>query len=217
MKCSRNELTALMYKAAVGSGCAIAIADEIARAACSLQRFGYQGVELFLAALDARKAETDKTLQRGASIDSWFATVTLAMNGPSVFDALCLDTNPDQFTLQLRSVDVPFLLVGLAVERSAEQHCRFNIVFSEGATALVSHTAISVSGEIPMQPCCAELIVFDNEAVVTSTRAPIASSLALDVDDHLWLRCKKLASLTHVPSTEASRLAGAGAGLTDND
>jgi|UPI0005951F6B hypothetical protein len=39
----------------------------------------------------------------------------------------------------------------------------------------------------------------------------------VDIDDTLWAALSTLAAKTYVPATEASRLAGAGAGLTDND
>lgn len=37
------------------------------------------------------------------------------------------------------------------------------------------------------------------------------------MDPTLWAHLNKLAAKTYVPATEASRLSGAGAGLTDND
>lgn len=50
-----------------------------------------------------------------------------------------------------------------------------------------------------------------NEAVTP----PAASSVT--VSDLSWDQLSTLAAKTYVPATEASRLAGAGAGLTDND
>lgn len=44
---------------------------------------------------------------------------------------------------------------------------------------------------------------------------PVATSVT--VSDLLWDQLNTLAAKTYVPATEASRLAGAGAGLTDND
>ena len=40
---------------------------------------------------------------------------------------------------------------------------------------------------------------------------------SVTVSDQLWVFLSDLAAKTYVPATEASRLAGAGAGLTDND
>lgn len=42
-------------------------------------------------------------------------------------------------------------------------------------------------------------------------------SLRADVDDTIWERLARLAAKTYVPDSEASRLSGAGAGLSDND
>lgn len=40
---------------------------------------------------------------------------------------------------------------------------------------------------------------------------------AVEVDDDLWSMLASFAAKTFVPATEASRIAGAGAGLSDND
>ena len=45
----------------------------------------------------------------------------------------------------------------------------------------------------------------------------IPMAAAVTVSGHLWAYLGDLAALTFVPATDASRLAGAGAGLTDND
>jgi hypothetical protein len=44
-----------------------------------------------------------------------------------------------------------------------------------------------------------------------------AGSGAVDIDDEIWEALGAFAHRTYVPATEASRLKGAGAGLTDND
>lgn len=44
-----------------------------------------------------------------------------------------------------------------------------------------------------------------------------AKSAAVEVSDEIWTVWDSYAANTYVPATEASRLAGAGAGLTDND
>lgn len=58
-----------------------------------------------------------------------------------------------------------------------------------------------------------DLIVSKNNG--TPPTAPRAASVT--VSGHLWTYLSDLASRTYVPATDASRLAGAGAGLTDND
>ena len=222
MKCSRNELTALMYKAAIGSGCATAVADEIARAACSLQCLDYPGVELLLDALDARKSVLDNSVPEKIQVqfsteESLFSTVTVAQDGPSVFDVVHAQSEVEQHALPLFSIDIPLLLVGLAVQRSAELQACYKIRYSNGAIALIGRKGVSVEGEIPDQSCDGELKVVTGEETFSNLRTTLAPESAVDVDDLLWNRCKLLAEFTYVPSTEASRLAGAGAGLTDND
>jgi len=47
--------------------------------------------------------------------------------------------------------------------------------------------------------------------------APVTVTGPLDVDPTIWAALDAFAQKTYVPATEASRLKGAGAGLTDND
>jgi len=59
----------------------------------------------------------------------------------------------------------------------------------------------------------ADLIISRNDG-----RPPaIPMAAAVTVSGHFWAYLDGLAALTYVPATDASRLAGAGAGLTDND
>ena len=46
---------------------------------------------------------------------------------------------------------------------------------------------------------------------------PMLQSARCEVDPDEWHQLEIYAELTYVPETDASRLAGAGAGLTDND
>lgn len=48
-------------------------------------------------------------------------------------------------------------------------------------------------------------------------RRPLKPVVSVAIPDRLWQRFDKLAMLTYVPASTASRLTGAGAGLTDND
>lgn len=60
----------------------------------------------------------------------------------------------------------------------------------------------------------------DLSIATIKTITPEAPPLALgpiSVDEDLWAQLDELASHSYVPATEASRLSGAGAGLSDND
>ena len=53
--------------------------------------------------------------------------------------------------------------------------------------------------------------------LLTAEERPVPVPSRCDVDPMDWQVLGKYAALTYVPETDASRLAGAGAGLTDND
>ena len=61
----------------------------------------------------------------------------------------------------------------------------------------------------------APAILRQGEAEAEST--PFSSASRAEVDAAVWSRLADLAHRTYAPATEASRIAGAGAGLTDND
>ena len=58
----------------------------------------------------------------------------------------------------------------------------------------------------------------DGETITAGGDAwPLYAPQPVEVDADVWAAWNMLAARTYVPATEASRLAGAGAGLTDND
>lgn len=66
----------------------------------------------------------------------------------------------------------------------------------------------------------AELEVMRRTVIVrlsATTTAPETSRGPLSIDDTAWALWQSWAALTYVPESDASRLGGAGAGLTDND
>ena len=55
------------------------------------------------------------------------------------------------------------------------------------------------------------------DLLVMVEERPMLQSARYEVDPDEWHQLEIYAELTYVPETDASRLVGAGAGLTDND
>ncbi len=82
------------------------------------------------------------------------------------------------------------------------------------------HVARALGAQIATLNNCELCAAISGHNITMSLRAgghQAAPVARVDVDDALWTRLNTMAQRTYVPATEASRLAGAGAGLTDND
>lgn len=201
MECSANELTALLYKATVGCGFPVGLAQDAARAAVWLTTRGYGGVEALLAELatvdrDGASTVDQSCLRRGIS------AVDLAIAG-----------HPEPVTLA--GLRQPLLVLGFAGIVTEDRFGPLTIDFATGASAVVDRGDVTLAGSCPDQ--CDVTIHPCAEAVSPDRLAPQAYLGSISVDDELWRRATALAAHTYVPATEASRLKGAGAGLTDND
>lgn len=62
-----------------------------------------------------------------------------------------------------------------------------------------------------------QLHASSGEVSITKTTAQNAPAQRLEIADMLWNALNNFAAQTYVPETDASRMGGAGAGLTDND
>lgn len=207
---SESELLAAARKAATGAGCPAGIADEISRATVWLCRHGLDGVGAALAGLQDADAAPPRLLP-GHQIA--FGDARAAMHGPSAIDLLVAGAAPDGITMH--DLDSALLLVGLTGVAATAHAQEFVLQDRAGNRTRVSSSG--PSGDLHLDPM--EVRVHgaapqDSRPVGERESARLTS---LNVDDQLWSCLNTYAARTYVPATEQSRIAGAGAGLTDND
>lgn len=201
MECSANELTALLYKATVGCGFPIGLAQDAARASVWLTARGHRGVEALLDALatvdqDAASMPDQSCLQRSLS------AVDLVLAGR-------------REPVTLTSLRQPLLVLGFAGIVAEDRFGPFTIDFATGASAVVDKGDVTLAGSCPDQ---CDVTIHPCDTTPSPGHAMDDTYVgSISVDDELWRRATALAAHTYVPATEASRLKGAGAGLTDND
>jgi|GEM_PF-3911530 len=125
--------------------------------------------------------------------------------------ALALDRSvaePNAGAVALPAVHAPALLEAMCVAWSENYECSFS--FTESHTGdLLCIVPSESPAELPCdgaQLSCSELSV----AVGTPGVDP-------DIDMEVWAQINALAARTYVPSSDASRAGGAGAGITDTD
>ncbi len=167
MICSVNEVTSLLYKAAVGSGRSVGLAEDIARAGAWLCTRGQDGVAVTLNYLRSTPREP-----------SWPVILGLVAAGVET-EATIVDAGD-----------------GLML----------------GAMAAILGSDAEVVYETRN---------IDGVATISCRRGADIEQLriggAVTVSDLDVAAVTDLAARTYVPASDASRLKGAGAGLTDND
>lgn len=220
MQCSHNELETTLRKAVLGAGFSPGTATEVARAGMWLCRCGDDGAG---AVVDSVR-QSPRPIKFGRTPSGLLLSeVQAALAGPAALDFVLSGSLVEQ--VELRNVDAPLLLIGMiadAAERTgiALQLARNSqtMTFSPGmppsskGNCSFEHLAIDASATLRR---AADQPHEDRETIVpTAAAQPIER---IEVDPRAWRKILELAALTYVPASDASRLRGAGAGLTDND
>lgn len=205
---SLGEIEALALKAARGAGYDWGLARETGRAVRWLWRHDQRGCAALVDWLDLR-AGTDPALHRPA----WQQAGLKADLFMCPVSAGCILSDhahdlPDRLTLQ--EVTCPLLVLPFIAD--AAGLCGSGmIVTGPKLEAHLSADALNLSGDWSL--VCATLEVSTQACVLTSEDHQHRANPSKDVR----ARLENWAHKTYAPATEASRLLGAGAGLSDND
>ena len=208
MSWSLGEIGALATKAARGSGMEWGLADEAGYAVKWLQRRQLPGVAALCRYLSWRQTGNLTIWPDETGDDGHYCPIaTGAAYGDGVFG------DAAQFT-RIRS---PLLLIPFVALRASETPIAISIGkavfglkndqfgFSTNDTAiLVNASACHISPQAKSLPPMVSIATAD------LPRVPATSAACITV-------LNGFAQNTYAPATEASRLAGAGAGLSDND
>lgn len=205
---SQSQVLAMVRKAAVGSGLNAGVAIDLARAAVWLCAHGFDAVGSAVRALDGELAPT---LARSDDGSAWVAErARVAVDARVGLDLIAAGAAPGGITYL--APDVPLVLVGAAAVTSREQGGAFVLRWDNSTSCVVSGG--TVRGEIVTAAASVHVALAEADDADGPAIVPVDQ---IEVDAAQWERVSALAARTYVPSTEASRTAGAGAGLTDND
>ena len=203
---SLAEIEAQCRKAARGAGCPWGIAEEAGKAARWLAAYGLPGPEALAALLEEPRGCAC------AGCDSKAAPHCALSLGTSLGDRAHRIIAGGGITLN--EVARPLLLLP-HIGRIAEASGQTLSLEWEGFRALAMPEGIALHRAESLNPPLVALVncaLCDAEPVLI--RPGIGSRI---VEPAAWERLGTLAHRTYVPASEASRAAGAGAGLTDND
>ena len=206
---SLNETEALCRKAARGAGYAWGLADEAGRAARWLEARGLLGLQALAGVLE--ECEGSDLAQMTPRIgEVWRADGPLCpiTTGAALADhAHLLDAGPVRLG-QMRHpmLLLPFVAAALRADGQAS-------VTWPGAQIAVVPEGVAVQGMLGASDVSGVSVVLADATPL----APLTRRTRCNIPDDLYTRLNTFAARTYAPATEASRLAGAGAGLTDND
>lgn len=214
---SLNEIEAEVRKAARGVGLSWGLAEDVGRAGRFLARFLPQHLDILADALDS--LQSGRHARSLTSDRSGIHSTQDRPLSPLVLASAIADRVEEIAAGKLAvngMVAQPCLLLPALVSLAErlKRPVRFEIDGHEGAIgrdpspAFAALAAREIAGAILVSapPRSGEL-----------DPAPEPAQGGAALSDELWRRFTVLAALTYVPASEHSRLAGAGAGLSDND
>ncbi len=184
---SLSEITATGRKAAKGAGYSWGLADEAGRATAWLWEHGIDGITALADVLDARSPQTC----------------------PIYIGTRLCDAPPEK-PVVFQNVHSPILLLSFAAELSKITQTSYQLTFAN-----------AVFSTNPTAMFCANPAT-DTQGTAQFSRGPVsgeqlAPAPRREAPAQAWARLGAWEHKTYAPATEASRLAGAGAGLSDND
>lgn len=210
---SLNEAQGMATKAAVGAGRPWGLAQEAGRAMAALEAMRLPGAASLLGLLTDTDGVPCDAL-RPASVNERILQGEGPMC-PVLVGAYFEDTAGEaQATGKLHNVYYPLLLLPFVrmlwdVVQLEWQNTTVIFDFREASVQGTELTA-AIGETVLITPAEPSLLAASNPAHLYQL-GPV------DIADEIWEALSGFAHRTYVPATEASRLKGAGAGLTDND
>lgn len=216
MNVSLNEIEVLAKRASRGAGYAWGLAEESGKATRWLAAQGFASLEMLL---DVLKHKDSK------SVDSPIPVVTNGVwHAPSgqlcplmAGTILC-----DRREMVLEGRDIvfgsvlhPLFVTPFAAMAAKASDAKFEMRWN-GFVIVIAAQDVSVNrGDVRRANSCTETMSV--RCVDTDIVHPMERQTHCSVDETTWTRLNEYAQRTFAPATQASRLSGAGAGLSDND
>jgi len=204
---SLNEAEVMATKAAWGAGRPWGLAQDAGRAMSTLEAMRLPGAASLLDVLIATDGVPCERLRPVSTQTEWWQA-----DGPmcpALVGAFISDLGAQSEAVKLRQVHAPLLLVPFCLMAFD------NVVFNwNGCTIRSSDEGLFVHGALNAKT--ADQVSIDNCAPAEQATHRWQPG-AVDIADEIWEALSAFAHRTYVPASEASRLKGAGAGLTDND
>lgn len=209
MSVSLGEAEATARKATRGAGFDWGTAEEAGRAVCWLCTYGLDGCGALADWLDATDRQTSGIHRQQITDGNWRAETVLCplLTGMALADHGHMLQTP----LVLHDLARPLLILPFADDVARLTGKGVLLVAQEGR-AWFDGTSVQLAGSWDLSQTAALHVTFEAMQIPAVPRKTRANPEAGD-----WQRLEAWAHKTYAPATDASRVSGAGAGLTDND
>jgi len=220
---SLNEIEMMVWKAARGAGLAWGLAEELAQAARWLADRGFEWSEPLVAALDDVERHGGQLPAPFLADDgAWDPALGESLASPVLYGPLLTDIASDlgsERPLIFRGVAEPLLMLPFAAGAASEFGFGLSLRIDDALFYFDGAAGAEGVSALP-DPALAERVVLTMEderpAGIAMTAFP-AGTPRRAIPDGSLARLEAWVHRTYVPASAESRLAGAGAGLTDND
>lgn len=215
MSFSLNEIASMGKRAARGAGYSWGLAEEAGKAARWLAAHDLPGPELLAELLIRNDGREYETLAPSIDGGRWQAGSELLC--PIIAGSALCDRASEISrggNVELSAVAMPMLLAPFAAGVAELTGTPVQLAWSDFELTLTGE-GIAIKGSPSASTRRAEKVrcrALDKAGPVQAEKIAGRS-----VDAETWTRLAAFAHRTYAPATEASRLAGAGAGLSDND
>lgn len=211
MTYSLNEIEAHAKKAARGGGYDWGVAEEAGKAVRWLVSHGLPGAAVLAAHLD-QQANDGPPQTLGGDWSSATDALCPLTSGATLND--CADLLTAAYGQTMKNVTHPLLVVPFAAWAALHIKSPLTVVWdSVHATTNGYDLHVVGSKDDLNAPQTAALSC----SLAHGNHALSAPALRGDVSPDVWAKLNIIAQHTYAPATEASRLLGAGAGVSDND
>ena len=213
---SRNEIESLALKAARGAGMSWGLAEEASFAAGWLAEHALPWADTLLGVLvtPAHTTSPPQIMEQRIAPSRPGTRLCPIMTG-----ALLSDLGAPATIMEVRDVLAPLWLVPFLASWTAPG--RGVRLSWPDARFLLAHTAVVGTDTVAtavLAAAVADGVAIALEPIESSGQSrPRREPSGYVAPDHAWHTLQQLEHRTYVPASAESRLAGAGAGLTDND
>lgn len=216
MAFSQNEIEAMCKRAARGAGLPWGIAEEAGKAARWLSAHDLPGPEALAEILTRNDGKSYDDLVPISVENTWRARsgrLCPLVSGAALSDRAALLAAGR--AINLGPTSQPLMLCPYAAGAAEQTGSQLDLMWN-GVVMTISGRCVSIDGDL------AAVFVRGTEAVTCSLSARkmepvLPRTRGRTIDAETWSRLSAFAQRTLAPATEASRLSGAGAGLTDTD
>ncbi len=208
---SLNEIEAMSRRAARGAGFDWGMAEDAGKAARWLASHGLPGPALLADLLMLNDGIPPADLAPVSLEDTWRAPSGRLC--PLLAGAALSDQSAKG---KVKMCDVSFPLLLLPFAAAAADHLRRPMALTwQGVRVGTDGARVQTSGasDLVTTAHAKNVVYAPAEALNDATTPSVRGEVSADA----WALLSKLAHRTYAPATEASRLLGAGAGLSDND